>query len=92
MENGQWHPIPRLGANSKSVNASNIGGYSWYVLDKVGNSDLAADFLARTFGSQVKILMNDLVPAINLVSTLKTASTSENYTKPVEFYGESRSI
>ncbi|NRW26827.1 hypothetical protein DFH72_000512 [Clostridium beijerinckii] len=32
--------------------------------------------------------MNDLVPAIGLVSTLKSASTSENYSKPIKFYGD----
>jgi lactose/L-arabinose transport system substrate-binding protein len=87
-QKGKWAvaAIPRMGSNSKSVNASNSGGSSWYVLDKVGNSDLAADFLATTFGSSDD-LMNELVPKINLVSTLKSASSSENYSKPVEFYG-----
>jgi len=87
-QKGKWAvaSIPRLGANAKSVNASNSGGSSWYVLDKVGNSDLAADFLASTFASD-NDLLNDLVPAIGLVSTLKSASTGSNYSKPVEFYG-----
>ena len=86
-QSGKWAvtAIPRLGANAKSVNASNSGGSSWYVLDKVGNSDLAADFLSSTFGSSDD-LMNDLVPAINLVSTLKTASSSKNYSEPLKFY------
>ncbi|AJG98273.1 ABC transporter substrate-binding protein [Clostridium beijerinckii] len=87
-QKGKWAiaPIPRMGANPKSVNASNNGGAGWYVLDKVGDSDLATDFLASTFGSSNE-LMNQLVPDINLVSTLKSASSSENYSKPVEFYG-----
>ena len=87
-QKGKWAvtSIPRMGANAKSVNSSNSGGSSWYVLDKVGNSDLAADFLSKTFASSDD-LMNDLVPAINLVSTLKSASSSANYSKPVEFYG-----
>lgn len=87
-QKGKWAvaAIPRMGSDPKSVNASNSGGSGWYVLDKVGNSDLAADFLASTFGSN-KDLMNDLVSKINLVSTLKDASTAPNYSKPVEFYG-----
>lgn len=87
-QSGKWAvaPIPRLGANSNSINASSIGGGSWYVLDKVGDSDLAADFLAKTFASSDS-LMNDLVEEITLVSTLKSASSSENYSKPVEFFG-----
>ncbi len=88
-QSGKWAvaAIPRLGANPKSVNASNSGGSSWYVLDKVGNSDLAADFVTNTFASD-NDLMNELVPKIGLVSTLKSASSSENYNKPIPFYGD----
>lgn len=87
-QSGKWAiaPIPKLSTVSTSVNASNIGGASWYVLNKVGNSDLAADFLAKTFGGSTE-LMNTLAEKINLVSTLKASSTVENYAKPVEFYG-----
>ncbi|MBU3160690.1 ABC transporter substrate-binding protein [Clostridium frigoris] len=87
-QNGKWAvaSIPRLEAVKTSVNASNIGGSSWYVLDKVGDSELASDFLAKTFGSN-KELMNTLAQKINLISTLKSSSTTANYQKPVEFYG-----
>lgn len=87
-QSGKWAvaPVPRLGGISNSVNASNLGGSSWYVLNKVGDSDLAADFLAKTFGSSTD-LMNTLSQKINLVSTLKAAATSENYKKPIDFYG-----
>lgn len=87
-QKGKWAvaATPRMGNNLNSINASNSGGSSWYVLDKVGNSDLAADFLKETFASSDE-LMNDLVPAISLVSTLKSASSSENYSTRVEFYG-----
>lgn len=87
-QKGKWAvaATPRMGNNPNSINASNSGGSSWYVLDKVGNSDLAADFLKETFASSDE-LMNDLVPAISLVSTLKSASSSENYSTRVEFYG-----
>lgn len=79
-------PIPKLGAVPNSVNASNLGGSSWYVLNKVGDSELAADFLVKTFGSSTE-LMNTLAEKINLTSTLKASSTTANYQKPVEFYG-----
>ncbi|WP_298845732.1 ABC transporter substrate-binding protein [Clostridium sp.] len=87
-QNKKWAvaSIPRLGAVKTSVNSSSIGGSSWYVLDKVGDSELASDFLAKTFGSN-KELMNTLAQKINLVSTLKASSTTANYQKPVEFYG-----
>ncbi|WP_160669821.1 extracellular solute-binding protein [Clostridium sp. C8-1-8] len=78
-------PIPKLSTVSSSVNASNIGGSSWYVLDKVANSDVAADFLAKTFGSSTE-LMNTLAQKINLTSTLKASASTDNYKKPVDFY------
>lgn len=84
-------PIPRLGAVQNSVNASNLGGSSWYVLDKVGDSELAADFLATTFGSN-KDLMNTLSEKINLVSSLKASATLDNYQKPVEFYNGQKTL
>ena len=59
---------------------------SGYVLDKVGNGELAENFLAETFASNVD-LMNDLVSEINLVSTLKASADAENYKKPNEFFG-----
>lgn len=87
-QSGKWAiaGIPRMAENSKSVNASNIGGASWYVLDKVGNSDLATDFLSKTFASN-NDLMNTLAEQINLVSTLKSASSTENYSKDNAFFG-----
>jgi len=87
-QSGKWAvtAIPKLGAVKTSVNASNIGGASWYVLDKVGDSELASDFLAKTFGSN-KDLMNTLAEKINLTSTLKASSTTANYQKSVDFYG-----
>lgn len=90
-QSGKWAvaSIPRLGAVPNSVNASNIGGSSWYVLNKVGDSDLAADFMAKTFGSSAD-LMNTLAEKINLTSTLKASSTTANYQKPVEFYGSQK--
>ncbi|MBY0758156.1 ABC transporter substrate-binding protein [Sellimonas caecigallum] len=86
-QSGKWAiaPFPKMAENADSVNASSIGG-GWYVLKNVGNEDLAKDFLKETFASNVD-LMNQLATDINLVSTLKAASSAENYSKGVEFYG-----
>lgn len=87
-QSGKWAiaPFPKMEENADSVNASSIGGGGWYVLKNVGNEDLAKDFLKETFASNVD-LMNQLATDINLVSTLKAASSAENYSKGVEFYG-----
>ena len=85
---GQWAmaQTPKLEGINGATNFSNSGGSSWYVLDKIGNSDLAADFLAETFGSSTE-LMNSLQKDINLISTLKDAKTTKNCAVPVDFYG-----
>ncbi len=87
-QSGLWAvaPFPRMGSNPDSVNASSLGGAGWYVLQNVGNTELAKDFLKNTFASSVE-LMNQLAVDINLVSTLSAASEAENYKKGLDFYG-----
>lgn len=87
-QSGKWGvaAFPKMSENPDSVNASSIGGAGWYVLKNVGNEDAAKAFLKETFASNVE-LMNQLAADINLVSTLKTSSEAENYSKGVEFYG-----
>lgn len=87
-QSGKWAvaAFPKMSSNSKSVNASSIGGAGWYVLKNVGNTDMAVDFLGKTFASNVD-LMNDLAESITLVSTLNKASEAPNYSKENEFFG-----
>ncbi|WP_420799357.1 ABC transporter substrate-binding protein [Ktedonospora formicarum] len=87
-QSGKWAvaALPRLGNVPNSVNASNLGGAGWYVLDKVGDSALAADFLAKTFASDTA-LINNLATDINLVSTMTAAGSLSNYQKSEAFFG-----
>ena len=87
-QNGKWAAaeFPKMSANSNSVNASSIGGAGWYVLKNVGNTDMAIDFLQKTFASNVD-LMNDLADSITLVSTLNKAADAPNYSKANEYFG-----
>ena len=87
-QNGKWAvaAFPKMSANSDSVNASSIGGAGWYVLKNVGNTDMAKDFLGKTFASSVD-LMNDLADSITLVSTLNKAAEAPNYSKANEYFG-----
>ena len=87
-QSGKWAvaAFPRMGSNSSSVNASSIGGAGWYVLKNTGNSELAADFLAKTFGSNAD-LMNSLAKDISLVSTLNKASDCQAYKDKDDFFG-----
>jgi len=85
---GDWRiaAFPRVGAYANSVNASSLGGSSWYVLENVENAELAKSFLQHTVGSSVD-LMNTLAEEINLVSTLIAAEAAENYSLGVDFFG-----
>ena len=87
-QSGKWAvaQFPKLGSNNASVNASSLGGAGWYVLKNVKNTDMALDFLAKTFASNVD-LMNNLAESITLVSTLNKASEAPNYSKADEFFG-----
>lgn len=86
-QSGKWAvaAFPKMSANSKSVNASSLGGAGWYALKNVGNVDMAVDFLGKTFASNVD-LMNDLADSITLVSTLNKAAEAPNYSKANDFF------
>jgi len=61
-QSGKWGvaPVPRMNIK-ESVNASNLGGSSWYVLQNSKNRNIAIDFLkkiyARDSGFYQKILV-----------------------------------
>lgn len=86
-QSGKWAvvPIPRLKDTANSINASNSGGSSWYVMN-VDGQDAAADFMASTFGSDAE-LYQDLLSKIGVLGTLKAASGGEAYEQPDEFFG-----
>lgn len=84
---GKWAivPLPKLTNNDKSVHASNLGGSSWYVLNVPGK-EKAADFLGKTFGSNVE-LYQKLVTEIGAIGTYKPAAEGEAYKAANEFFG-----
>jgi lactose/L-arabinose transport system substrate-binding protein len=76
-------PIPKLSV-SGSVNASNLGGSSWYVLNIPG-AEQAADFLGKTFGSNVE-MYEKLVSDVGAIGTYIPASENDAYAKEDEFF------
>ncbi|WP_312712329.1 ABC transporter substrate-binding protein [Proteiniclasticum ruminis] len=90
-QSGTWRiaPVPKLADVADSTGYSNSGGSSWYVLNKVGNNELAADFLAKTFAGDVD-LINTLVEKINLVTTYLPAATAENNTKENAYFSNQK--
>ncbi|MFS8541315.1 MAG: hypothetical protein LOD89_04410, partial [Tissierellales bacterium] len=83
---GKWGvaPIPRLNLDG-AVNASNMGGSSWYVLNIDGKEN-AAQFLADTFGSNVDFYQ-DLVREVGVLGTYLPATNGEAYKEADEFFG-----
>ncbi|MCL6606092.1 MAG: extracellular solute-binding protein [Paenibacillus sp.] len=86
-QSGKWGiaPLPTLPGNDKSVHASNLGGSSWYVMN-VDGADTAADFMAKTFGSDVE-LYQKLLTDIGVIGTFKAAASGEAYGQANEFFG-----
>ncbi|ANE46278.1 ABC transporter substrate-binding protein [Paenibacillus swuensis] len=86
-QSGKWAvvPQPTLPGVANSVHASNLGGSSWYVLNVPGKEQ-AADFLAKTFGSN-KELYQKFITEIGAMGTYKPAAGGEAYQVKDEFFG-----
>ncbi|QJC51427.1 extracellular solute-binding protein [Paenibacillus albicereus] len=86
-QSGQWAvvPMPKLKNTASSVNASNLGGSSWYVLN-VDGKEKAAEFLAQTLGSDAD-LYQKLVTDVGVIGTLKAATEGEAYNQEDAYFG-----
>jgi lactose/L-arabinose transport system substrate-binding protein len=86
-QSGMWAvaPIPRLDIEG-SVNASNQGGSSWYVLASSDNKEEAIDFLKTVWGSDVDFYQKILVDQ-GAVGSLLAAREGEAYKATDEFFG-----
>lgn len=86
-QSGLWGiaPIPRLEVEG-GVNAGNLGGSSWYVLEESANKDVAVDFLNKTFG-QDSDFYQTILTDIGGIGTYVPALTGEAYNKENEFFG-----
>ena len=82
---GKWAvvPTPRLPI-AGAVNASNLGGSSWYVLDVPGK-EKAAEFLGKTFGSN-KEFYEKLITEVGALGTYLPAADSDAYTVEDPFF------
>ncbi|WP_138494801.1 extracellular solute-binding protein [Paenibacillus pinistramenti] len=91
-QSGKWAivPMPKLKNTSSSVNATNIGGSSWYVLNVPGKEQ-AAEFLAKTLGSDVN-LYQDMLTKVGVIGTLKAAGEGEAYKQADEYFGGQKTV
>ncbi|MFT4416808.1 ABC transporter substrate-binding protein [Fredinandcohnia humi] len=86
-QSGKWAvvPFPTLPGVEGSINASNLGGSSWYVLDVPGKEN-AVDFLAKTFGSNADMYQT-LVTEIGAIGTYMPAAEGKAYQAADEYFG-----
>lgn len=86
-QSGKWAvaPVPKLN-NSKSVNYSNLGGSSWYVLNNSQNKSVAIDFMKKMFDGN-----NDLYQKIltdqGAFGTYIPAQTGTAYSATDDYFG-----
>lgn len=86
---GNWAitNMPKLMETSGATNYSNNGGSSWYVSSNCQNTDLAFDFLSKTFAGSVELYEN-ILPTTGAISTWGPAGDSEAYQEPQEFWSD----
>ncbi|MFA9557658.1 ABC transporter substrate-binding protein [Evansella sp. AB-rgal1] len=86
-QSGNWAvvPQPKMAGMANSVNASNLGGSSWYVLD-IDGKEQATDFLAKTFGSNIE-LYQKFVTEIGAMGTYLPAAKGDAYQVEDDFFG-----
>ncbi|MDD3699913.1 MAG: extracellular solute-binding protein, partial [Atribacterota bacterium] len=89
-QSGKWGvlPIPRPDVPG-SVNASNLGGSSWYVLENSENKDLAIDFLNQIYAKDVDFYQKILIDR-GAVGTWLPAQKGEAYSAGDPFFGNQK--
>ena len=86
-QSGKWAvaPIPRLNLSS-SVNASNLGGSSWYILDSSKSKDIAIDFMNKIYAGDEDFYQKILVDQ-GAMGTYLPAQSGSAYSTADEFFG-----
>ncbi|WP_256201097.1 type 2 periplasmic-binding domain-containing protein [Thermoanaerobacter thermocopriae] len=80
--------MPRLNISS-SVNASNLGGSSWYVINSSKNKDVAIDFLKEIYAGNNDFYQKILVER-GAFATYLPAQTGNAYSAPDPFFGNQK--
>ncbi|HPO01877.1 MAG TPA: extracellular solute-binding protein [Treponemataceae bacterium] len=86
-QSGKWAvaPIPRLNV-ANSVNASNLGGSSWYVLNQSKAKDTAIDFLNAIYAKDNDFYQKILVER-GAVGTFSPSQSGTAYMNADAFFG-----
>jgi lactose/L-arabinose transport system substrate-binding protein len=86
-QSGKWAlaPIPRVDVPG-AVNASNLGGSSWYVLDSSKVKATAIDFLNEIYAKDIDFYQKILVDR-GAVGSFTPSQSGEAYVNADEFFG-----
>lgn len=86
--NALWRiaSTPKLNNINNAVNASNLGGSSWYVLEKSPNRDIAIDFLNTIFAGDNEFYQQILVEN-GAMGTYLPSQKGSAYLQRDEFFG-----
>lgn len=86
-QSGKWAvaPIPRLDLEG-SVNASNLGGSSWYLLSSSDNKEEAIDFFKTVWAGDADFYQDILIKR-GAVGSLLSARDGAAYKASDEFFG-----
>jgi len=87
-QSGKWGvaPTPRLDGVQGAVNASNLGGSSWYVLASSKNKAAAIDFLAQEWGKDKDFYQKILIGQ-GALGTYLAARDGDAYKASDPFFG-----
>ena len=87
-QSGKWAitNTPKLAGVASSVNASNLGGSSWYVLEKSASKDAAVDFLNTMYAGDDEFYQQILTEN-GAMGTYLPSQVGASYTKADEFFG-----
>lgn len=87
-QSGKWSvaATPKLADVATSVNASNLGGSSWYVMEKSPNKDAAIDFLKTVWAGDDEFYQQILTD-IGAMGTYLPSQSGASYSKADEFFG-----
>lgn len=87
-QSGKWAltDMPSLPGVDSATNYSNQGGSTWAITSNCNNTELAEDFLAKTFAGS-KELYDIILPSSGAIATWLPASESDAYKEPQEFFG-----
>ena len=86
---GKWQitTLPKVDGVDTATNYANNGGSSWYVTSNCKNTDLAFDFLAKTFAGSEDLYSN-ILPTTGAIGTWGPAGESEAYQAPQKFWND----